>query len=292
MEEIDSAAASVFSPLKTVLSKVSPIESWKVSLTPTGPFESAPSIWWSFFRPEPEMLGRLSRAVDDYHGDVTWMLAPAGEGSGYYLVATRRKTSPFVGYPPIALDQEVIARRQPQRVSREFLDAALADVPKLGSYLDRVLGLSAIRPKEFEARMIAPPEPPSLSEMPADFVERGVHTARIVGRQGAGQPADTTRMLHFSVTLDEWLGIHTDVFGAQQKSATLPAKAALFPLLFEIEEFDGAYFKGTEVEAFRKECVAARANVSNPVTIRGLDKLILMCNWAIHMGGDLSLDAP
>jgi hypothetical protein len=290
---------SVFLRLKTTLSKLCPIERWTVTAMPDALHQFAPTFCWEFFRPDPEMLARLSEAVRSYDGSVGWGFGPPS-ANAICLVPVERGSKQFVGYPPIDRPEAFSFKDGAQQktiTSKEFIDQAVADVPQLCSYLERHLRLENLAPESFDSRLIAPPDPPSFEGAPFDFVERGMHVAWILhGSSTAGQEGSNTaltdrRMLHFSVSEDEWRAIHADIIDSASPANAI-SRTDPFPLLSRISESESAYFRGMEVPALREECLRARSATSTPLAIRGLDKLILICNWAQHMAGDILLRAP
>ena len=286
---------SVFSQLKTTLSKLYPIEHWTISTTADAINPFAPRFCWKFFRPDPEMLARLGEGIRSYKGNVNWVLGPPASNAPICLVAARRNRNQFAGYPPISRP-EVFSSNVGMELesipTQELIDQALADVSNLCSHLERYLKLEGMPAKSFDSRLAAPHDPPSPESPPIDFVERGMHVAWIV-QQGTNASSGDKRMLHFSVAEDEWRRIHDDILvDTSAVSAATRTEADSFPLLSRIEESESAYFRRAEVELLRQECLRARARTSDSLAIRGIDKLILICDWANHMAGEILLRAP
>lgn len=289
MEEAHSL--SVFSQLKTSLSKLYPIEHWATSLKTDAAYPFAPRFCWEFYRADPETLGRLGEAIRDYKGNVSWVVGPP-LNNATCLVAVNRGLGQFVGYPSI----DRAAEQQPLP-TREFVDQALADVSKLSAHLERYLRLEHLAAKSFDPGLIAPPDPPSADAVPSDFVEQGMHvawvvyTGRLEGAREGPSPSDR-RMLHFSVTTKEWRQIEAELFDETTTTGVARSRSGEFPLVAKIQESESTYFRAGEIAALRQECLRARASTSNPLAIRGLDKLLLLCNWAQHGAGDILLRAP
>jgi len=284
---------SAFSQLKTTLSKLYPIEHWAISTNPDAMHPLAPRFCWQFFRPDPEMLGRLGEAIRNYKGSVSWILGPPAAKAPICLVAAEQGIDRFVGYPPIGRPEAFTSNMKQEPVPTEdFIDQALADIPNLCSHLERYLRLESMPPKSFDSHLVAPNNPPSPEGAPVDFVERGMHVASIV-QQNTGVVSSDRRTLHFGVTEDEWRRIHADILdNTSHATAGNRIESGSFPLLSRIEESESAYFRRAEVGSLREECLRARAKTSDSLAIRGLDKLILICNWADHMAGDILLRAP
>ena len=298
--EQEPDAISGFSQLKTTLSKLYPIEDWTVSTRADAMHPFAPGFCWRFFRADPEILARLGEALRNYDGSISWVFGPSS-ADATCLVAAKRGSGQFVGYPPMSRPEASLLKEtaeQESRPSKEFMDQALADIPSLCSHLERYLRLEGVSAKSFDSRLIAPHDPPSLETAPFDFVERGMHVAWIVdngsdGQEGTAAGSSVRRMLHFSVTEDEWRRIQAKILdNTPPAGAVTGTETDLFPLLSRIELSESAYFRRAEVELLRKDCLQARARTSDSLTIRGLDKLILICNWADHMAGDILLRAP
>ena len=281
-------ATTAFSPLKTTLAKLYPIEHSTISTIPSAVQPFAPRFCWEFFRPTPGSLTRFAEALRSYEGGIRWLFGPP-EGSATCLVAVRSDISHFVGYPP--MDQPNIVptitsdERQPQ-AAEEFINQALADVPNLCSHLERYLGLERLSPQPFDPNLIAPKDPPSSEAVPVDFVERGMHAVWIVSASG------DRRLLHFSVREMEWRSIRAYIEHSPANEVPERKFAEVFPLLSTIDETESTYFRGAEVESLKRECLRLRARATDTLAIRGLDKLIMMCIWADHLSGDIFLQAP
>jgi hypothetical protein len=294
-------ADRAFSLLKTTLSKLYPVEHWTMSTTADAVYPFAPRFCWAFFRADPEMLGRLAEALRNYKGSMSWVFGPAPANT-LCLVAAEPGSNQFVGYPPVSRSGALSAKEGAEQLSgptEEFIDQAVTDVPYLCFYLEQCLGLEQLPPKSFDPQLIAPLDPPSVESAPFDFVERGMHVAWIVygvtteSREGKGNGPFDRRMLHFSVTAEEWRRIDADTLDETYRpSGVTRSETGSFPFLAKIQEHESAYFRGVEVEALRQECLRARARTSTPLAIRGLDKLILLCSWAQHTAGDILLRAP
>jgi hypothetical protein len=294
MEKIEATSVSL--RLKTTLSKLYPIEHWAMSTRADAGYPFAPRFCWEFFRADPETLRRLSEAIRNYSGGVSWVFGPPSAGATC-LVAAELGRGQFVGYPSIDGYPPVNGPMEPLTLpTEEFIDKALIDIRSLCSHLERDLGLEQLAAKSFDPRLIAPHDPPSVDIAPFDFVERGMHVAWIIHggatESGAGKQASprARQLLHFSVTAEEWRRIEAGLLDKDSQPNGVARPSWL--LLTKIQETESAYFRGTEVESLRQECLAVRASASTPLAIRGLDKLILLCNWAHHKAGDLFLRAP
>jgi len=204
---------SVFSQLKTTLSKLYPIEHWTVSTTPDVMHPFAPRFCWGFFRPDAETLARLREGIRNYKGSVIWIFGPPEANAPICLVAAKPGRNQFVGYPPFSRPEDLFAKEgmEPESIpTAESIDQAVADVPNLCSHLERYLKLEGMPAKAFDSGWIAPRDPPSLESSLVDFVEQGMHVASIV-HQGTSSGSNDWQMLHFSVAEDELREIHTNI---------------------------------------------------------------------------------
>jgi hypothetical protein len=117
MKKVD--AISVFSRLKTTLSKLYPIEDWTMSTKANAGYPFAPRFGWDFFRPDPETPDRLSQAIRNYSGAISWIWGPPLT-DGTSPLAAKRGVDGFVGDPPLNG-----APVQPSVPTEEFIDQAL-----------------------------------------------------------------------------------------------------------------------------------------------------------------------
>jgi len=275
--------------LKDTLSRFYPIEHWTMSTSADALHPFAPRFCWNFFRPSPEAVRGLSEALSAYESSVRWIFGPPS-ARAMCIVAVRPGAKAFVGYPPIEQTGVLFPGRPIEQqfvATKDFIDQALADIPHLCSFLERRLGLERLPSKSFDPRWIAPTDPPSLETIPFDFVERGMHVAMVIPRNSAEK-----KILHFSVTQEEWRAISAGVLdNGSQEDSRPRLNASAFPLLSTIQETESTYFKESEVAGLREECIRARTH-STSLAIRGLDKLIMLCDWAKHLRGDLVLSAP
>jgi hypothetical protein len=281
------------SQLKTTLSKLYPIEHWAASATPDLRNPFAPRFCWKFFRPDPDMLVRLGEVIRSYRGAVNWAFAAPEGNTPLCLVAAKPGSGQYAGYPPLnPLGGPLTKMEVEPMATQDLIARALADIPNLCSHLERHLKLEDMPAKSFDPGLLAPPTAPSLETAPIDFVERGMHVAWIVRPDTTAGPG-ARRMLHFSVTDDEWRRIRAEMLNISSGlSATPRTESEVFPLLSRIEEFESVYFRRSEVGSLRDECLRARASTSDSLAIRGLDKLVLICNWAERVNGEILLSGP
>jgi hypothetical protein len=291
--------SSVFLQLKNTLSKLYPIEESSFAIEPTDSYPFAPRFCWKFYRPDVEGSKRFGEAIRSYRGRVRWVLGP-GIKELSCIVATNDEpgsdSQRIVGYPPVAATPSgsLSDSGNLAMVNEQFVELAIADLPDFIEHLERSLHLEAVGPKSFDASMIAPLQPPPLGLVPPDFVERGMHVTWIIVQADKHQKTGgmtERRMLHFGITDAEWSTICSEALG-ESKDEMSQGRGADFPLLSRIKGYDSVLFEGSELYALRQECLKARARTSDPLAIRGLDKLLLMVNWARSLGGNLYMAGP
>lgn len=113
-----------------------------------------------------------------------------------------------------------------------------------------------------------------------------------------GAASKRDRHLNFGLHYQEWLALYFDVLrldksGFDRWATEHPEEAKNsyigefnqeipgYPMLSRIHAIlDDAVFEGDEVKQLRQECSLVKSNTSNAVALSGLDKLILICDWA------------
>ena len=297
---------SVFSALKLTLSKLYPVEQSMFAIEPTTSQPIVPRFCRNFFRPDVEGYERLMDAIVSYDGKVRWVVGPRDQGltcivAWPTLSSGSKLTSPFVGFPPLSVLKWSASEEAGKQLwpTKEFIEEAIADIPQFVRYLERAFKLEATTAKIFDPRLIAPPQAPSLEDEPIDFIEPGMNVTWIIEPDSGGYGADTgasrvrKRMLHFGVTSDEWRVIieklREEVDAKEFDSSASPSRLAL---LSRIQEHDGSVFAASEIEQFRLECLAVRKKTTVPLAIRGLDKLLMTCNWAEKLKGGIYFASP
>lgn len=231
------------------------------------------------------MLVGLDRALQNYKGRVSWIRGLSSDSTPICLVAVRGDNSRGVtGYPLLDANQiaSLLAGQGVTQVplpSVEFINQAVDDVPSLTAYLEQFLDLKDAPTKELKPSAEYPPSP---DDEPIDFVEPGMHVVWIIQKDAQGESTER-RFLHFDVTENEWRAIRTTVLEITSTSTG----SSQFLSLSKIDPHDGAYFKRAEVSSLRTEILLVRSATRDTLTINGLDKLILICNWADHMSADI-----
>lgn len=256
-----------FEPLRSTLSKIYPIEKFSSVLTPDASGQQVPRFCWNFYRPDSYASESLRDAIKSYSGEVHWF---------YYGSA---------GQTCIASSNADVSERGGARAAAEsFVAKAVADVPGLCRHIESVLNLENAQEKTLNEDLRFPPPATEV----IDFSEPGTHVVWIVASpdEFAVAPhleSSDAKRLHFGVIESEWQAIYAQVFGWEpNRHIAEPEKteAREFPVLSSIPEFESWTLESTKIEALREECFHARRKTSSPDAIRGLDKLILICNWA------------
>lgn len=139
-----------------------------------------------------------------------------------------------------------------------------------------------------------------------DFIDPGMHVTWLVQDLMAfgthpGPTSDRDRSLHFGLTHREWVSLYFDVIGVNREGyKKILKRMEDSPQSITIGEFDeddpglkdypmlsrisginyDAIFERAEVDQLRRECLHLKAQTSNELALRGLDKILLICQWA------------
>ncbi|MGA8144058.1 MAG: hypothetical protein WB987_09245 [Candidatus Acidiferrales bacterium] len=253
-----------------------------------------PRLCWKAFRPDVSDVMRKKQAFDSYRGVVRWFMYAAPGGLTCLTARNLAQGAPlWVGYAPTdGYAAELLDKNRTENFhppTKAFIEKALLDIPNLCSYLVRTLGLENATPKRFDHDFR---QPPSKSEV-VDFLEPGyihnVWVARDPDLFAAGrhEESSTAKLLHFSLTSDELTAINGLVL---RYSKTDARDYSLLSRVLQVGS--GFSFQQSEIEALRAECLRARIDTTQMDAIRGLDKVILICNWASKFGWGLYFHAP
>jgi hypothetical protein len=116
-----------------------------------------------------------------------------------------------------------------------------------------------------------------------------------------GETSKDDRSLDLHLTYQEWLAIYFDAFGLDKsgydrwtaKNPTLAQHSILsefdeeipgYPMLSRIRgPFYDVVFELDEVEQLRQECLRVQASTSNAIALRGLKKLLRICDCAENL---------
>jgi len=138
-----------------------------------------------------------------------------------------------------------------------------------------------------------------------DYNDPGMHVTWLVNDTEAfpinpGRTSERDRILHFGVNYREWFALYFQVLGVGGKDlltndvSEVPRIAEFdedipdYPMLSRINGMlHDAVFESTEVGALRTECLRVQSQTTNERALSGIDKLLRICDWALHL--DLSI---
>jgi|SRR5687768_8007952 len=141
------------------------------------------------------------------------------------------------------------------------------------------------------------------NEMPEpdleDFHDPGMHVTWLVRNteafsQKPGPTSARDRTLSFGLNYREWLALYFGVLGVDRSVFEKWLADGQKRILDEFEEeipgypmlsrINGVYydavFESQEVETLRQECMRVKSSTSNPIALKGVDKLLKICDWA------------
>ncbi len=150
-----------------------------------------------------------------------------------------------------------------------------------------------------------------------DFTDLGMHVTWLVHNPDAfgtspGPTSDRDRLLHFGLNYQEWKNLYFDVIGVNrigyEQLLKKIKKDSQSILISEFDENDpqlkeypmlsricgihyDAIFETDEIEQLCQECLRLKAQTSNEIASRGLDKLLLICQWAKQLNLNIYLMA-
>jgi len=323
--------------LPHVISKLAPLEWWNFAASPSdirredfpGDFSynvmkqdtwEFPRFCFSLFRPKPEVMLSLMAAVDEYKGDVHWVMhdrciAAFVSKPGFYapiLTAEEQKRveelarngKPLVAMPFTTDEQrrrfEEDLARNPPHADPEFVKRALSDVPRFAAYLEQRLGLAGKPSLDFDSQWLTQQ---GLAASRGQFEDYWEPSDRLAFLARDPQEYARTSKPTSPVDRDLTFGIGTfeeDALLAElgadwesyQRSGMDGALVPAYPLLSRLNDIsDDALYEPGEVDALLAECLQAQAKVKDPQAIRGLDNLVRIARWAqklkvgIYLGG-------
>ncbi len=277
----DSLQLNTLKELQSTLSKIYPLA------IPLNVAESNsklnPRFCWKFFRPDPAVVTKLSRATASYKANIRWMLVAGVSGQTCFALQ-------------VPDDMNSRESAQPVSDARSLPGPVVSDVPEFCRHIEAVLDLTDIESKSFDYDFrVAPP----LTEI-VDFWDLGTHVIWIV-------PAPTefakmqqiesshAKRLQFSLTLDEWLALYSDVFdwkSTNYEGRPNPSKTDLFPILSRLSATESETLDPAEVRIFRGECIRAYERAHNLQTFQALNKLVIASNWALELDRGLYFRGP
>ena len=139
-----------------------------------------------------------------------------------------------------------------------------------------------------------------------DFHDPGMHVTWLVKDtqafcQNPGPTSARDRALNFGLNHREWLALYFDVLEVDRSvSDKLVAEFASRSQKYIADEFEeeipgypmlsringiyrDAVFERSEVEVLRQECLQLKSHTSNPIALKGADKLLKISDWAQHL---------
>jgi hypothetical protein len=139
--------------------------------------------------------------------------------------------------------------------------------------------------------------------MPEHFVEPAMHGIWLVLDTTAfglnpGPTSERDHPLTFGLTYKEWFALFFDVLRVNQdgfkrwaEKNPSEARGSIisdfdeeipdYPMLSRIRGYHyDAVFEADELERLRQECLKVKGGTSNEIALRGLDKLLRICDYA------------
>jgi len=306
----DRAALANHDWLPHVLSKAAPLEWWSFAESSADirreDYSSAfryevakqdswefPRFCYSFFRPKPETMKSLIAAVNEYEGDVFWVMhdncigAMPGKPTFYTAMPKPEESSKI----------EELARNPPQ-ANPEFVKRAMLDAPKFSAFLEQRLGLRDKPSLDFDPRWLTREGLAASREEFEDFWEpgdRSVFLARNPEEYAiTSKPTSSVdRNLALSITMFEEDALLSELDAeSSQRSGISNSLVPWYPLLSRLRDIaDDAIYGPGEVDALLAEILRAQDIVKDPQSVRGLDNLARIARWAqklkvgIYLGG-------
>jgi hypothetical protein len=296
--------------LPHVLSKIAPLEWWNFAESSAAirreDYSSAfryevakqdtwefPRFYFSFFRPKPETKMSLIAAVNEYEGDVVWVMhddcigAMPGKPTFYTPITTPEERSNF----------EVLARNPPQ-ANPEFVKRAMLDAPKFSAYLEQRLGLRDKPSLDFDPHWLTREGLAASRGEFEDFWEPGDRSIFL-----ARNPEEYAKTSKPTSPIDRDLALRIGMFEedallseldaeSSQRSGISSSSVPWYPLLSRLRDItDDALYGPGEIDALLAEILRAQDIVRDPQSIRGLDTLARIARWAqklkvgIYLGG-------
>lgn len=271
-------------PLRIVLSKIAPLEQWNASWSDRGP-----RVCWKLFRPNPQQAGSLLQVISSFHGHGQWYLADdcleAVIGVGVFVGPPRGVSLPSM--PSAARISETDAE---------------SDLAALANEIEKRLDLVNARPMSFSSTLLTK-EGLQKSRGPyEDFKDGGQRIVYLITdpRPEVFETKKTDIMLHFEPMEDEMRAIFGDIVGVdltRREFKTLTESevekiSREFPMLWKISEYEmGAYFTAPEAGTLLQECAALDKVAVSPKSLRGLDKVCRIANWASKKNYGVFFDA-
>jgi hypothetical protein len=135
-----------------------------------------------------------------------------------------------------------------------------------------------------------------------DFYYPGMHVTWLVKGTEAffknpGPTSDHDRTLSFGLNYHEWLALYFDALGVDRSGfdkivaeapegqkcllSEFDEEISGYPLLSRINGiYRDAVFESDEIGTLRQECLQVKSETSNPIALKGVDKLLKICDLA------------
>jgi hypothetical protein len=299
-----------------VFSELGPLEWWnyeesiedvkRENYSSDSSFQLARQNTWEFprfcffmFRPSGETYVGLLRAVEQYQGEVTWLVRDSCIGASASKGGFPRR------YFHVATGEEIAKRGEgfafdPPKSDPALVKKAVTDIPALCTYLEQRLALTDKIPIDFDSAWLTRQGLAQSRGEFEDFFEPGTWDVYLALKPKIYaklfQPTSTAdRPLGFGVDLSEQEALF-DELGAQSNNRNVQRKEKTtlreYPLLSRLVDIaSDAIYQPKEVHSLLAEYLRAQQVVTKQKSIRGLDKLIRIAKWAeklkvgIYFGG-------
>jgi hypothetical protein len=277
-----------------VISKIAPLEWWSFAASASQlrreeypsprAYELAMQNKWEFprfcfslFRPKPMAIAALRRAVEQYKGDVVWSMhddcigAFASQPTFYtpqYVQQTNSSSAPAA----------VV-------VDASFVQRALRDIPSFCRYLETTLNLTDKAPADFNSQWLTRQGLATSVGGFEDFFEPGSWSAVLTrAPEQCASAVQAVRpdeqALSFGISTSEQETLFREL-GADWRNHRQYPVLKDYPLLSRLDDLAGdAVYRPNEVNGLARELSKANLIVEDPSSIRGLDKLKRIAQWA------------
>lgn len=263
-------------PLKLVLSKIAPLESWDPTISRFGP-----KICFRLFRPDPQQTKDLLRVIDDFEGLSRWHFVDGCLETGVAYTAAPAEIA--------RLSSSTGRGTAPKQMTTEGVNRDLAN---LAAQIEQRLGLHDVEPKSFSEAMLTKEGLRQSHGAFQDFQDGGQRIVYLIVNPGSSQVFQATKadiMLHFEPKDDEMTSIFGDLLGTnlfvRDFQAMTEAEAVqlqkAFPEFWSIPDYhEGGYLTPEKASLLYQECLKISQIVFSPKAIRGIDKLTRIAYWA------------
>lgn len=178
------------------------------------------------------------------------------------------------------------------------------DLAALAIEIEKQLGLSDIAPMPFSDSLLTKDGLRKSHGPFEDFVDGGQRNVYLIVHPQSSEVFAATKadiMLHFEPMDHEMAAICGDIVEAdlsprdfhnitEEKAERIRLS---FPLFWKIADYyKGGYFNPEEALILHQECLALEQMISSPKSLRGIDKLIRIANWAVARNYGVLLDPP